>query len=294
MNAGSRELYSQRFRKVLEYIDAHLDEALSLDVLSALAAFSKYHFQRQFSELFGLGVHQYVQLVRLRRASRQLAFRDELRVLDIALDNGYESAEAFARAFKKAVGQTPSEFRERPAWVPWHATYQPLAELRSRHMTRNYRIEDVEIVNFESTRVAVLEHRGDPKLLLDSVRKFKDWRRQNRLPPQTSATFNVLYDDPVNTPPEQFRCDLCAGISRSITPNDQGISERALPGGRCARLRYIGSDDGLAQAITFLYADWLPQSAEELRDFPLFLQRVRFAPEVPEHESEIDLYLPLV
>ncbi|HET7543673.1 MAG TPA: AraC family transcriptional regulator, partial [Polyangiaceae bacterium] len=90
MNASSRELYSLRFRKVLEYIDAHLDEALSLDVLSALAAFSKYHFQRQFSELFALGVHQYVQLVRLRRASRQLAFRDELRVLDIALDNGYE------------------------------------------------------------------------------------------------------------------------------------------------------------------------------------------------------------
>ncbi|HYQ27817.1 MAG TPA: GyrI-like domain-containing protein, partial [Polyangiaceae bacterium] len=60
------------------------------------------------------------------------------------------------------------------------------------------------------------------------------------------------------------------------------------------RLRQVGSEDGMAEAIAFLYAEWLPRSAEELRDFPLFLQRVRFAPEVPEHESEIDLYLPLV
>lgn len=293
MNTSATNAYRRRFRKVLEHIDAHLDEELSLELLSALSGFSKYHFHRQFSELFGLGVHKYVQLVRLRRASRQLAFRSELRVIDIALESGYESPEAFARAFKKAVGQTPSEFRERPEWVPWHATYQPLAELRSRHMPRNYSVEDVEIVNFETTRVAVLEHRGDPKLLLDSVRKFIDWRKQNRLPPKLSATFNLIYDDPHSTPPEQFRFDLCAAISRAVEPNDVGIVERAIPGGRCARLRYVGSDDGMGEALTFLYAQWLPQSGEEARDFPLFLQRVRSAPEVPEHESQIDFYLPL-
>jgi AraC family transcriptional regulator len=294
LNDNATSAYHHRFRKVLEYIDAHLDEELSLEVLSALSAFSKYHFHRQFSELFGLGVHKYVQLVRLRRASRQLAFRSELRVIDIALESGYESPEAFARAFKKAVGQTPSEFREHPEWVPWHDTYQPLAALRSRHMSRNYSIADVEIVNFETTRVAVLEHRGDPKLLLASVRKFIDWRKQNRLPPKLSATFNLIYDDPHTTPPEQFRVDLCAATSRAVDPNDTGVVERAIPGGRCARLRYVGSDDGMGEALAFLYAQWLPQSGEEARDFPLFLQRVRFAPEVPEHESEIDFYLPLV
>lgn len=294
MNPSAPSAYHRRFRKVLEHIDAHLDEELSLEVLSALSSFSKYHFHRQFSELFGLGVHKYVQLVRLRRASRQLAFRSELRVIDIALESGYESPEAFARAFKKAVGQTPSEFREQPEWIPWHATYQPLAELRSRHMTRNYSVTDVEIVRFETTRVAVLEHRGDPKLLLDSVRKFIAWRKQNRLPPKLSATFNLIYDDPAATPPQQFRFDLCAAISRPVEPNDAGVVERVIPGGRCARLRYVGSDDGMGEALTFLYAQWLPLSGEEARDFPLFLQRVRFAPEVPENESEIDFYLPLV
>jgi len=294
LNARAVGPYHLRFRKVLEYIDEHLEDELSLEVLSGVAAFSKYHFHRQFSGLFGLGVHKYVQLVRLRRAARQLAFQSELRIIDIALSSGYESHEAFARAFKKAVGQTPSEFRDRPQWLPWHETQQPLAELRSRHMSREYRIEDVETVHFETTRVAVLEHRGDPKLLFGSVRTFIDWRKQNRLPPKLSATFNVLYDDPGSTAPEQFRFDLCAAISRAIEPNAEGIVERAIPGGRCARLRYVGSEDGMGEAIAFLYAQWLPQSGEELRDFPLFLQRVRFAPEVPEHEAEIDFYLPIV
>jgi len=294
VNDSATAAYRQRFRRVLDHIDAHLDEELSVERLSRVATFSKYHFHRQFSALFGLGVHKYVQLVRLRRASRQLAFQSERSVIDIALDSGYESPEAFARAFKKAVGQTPSEFRECPEWIPWHATYQPLAELRSRHMTREYSLQDVEIVQFETTRVAVLEHRGDPQLLFDSIRKFIAWRKLNRLPPKLSATFNILYDDPRSTPPEQFRFDLCAAISRPVEANDAGVVERAIPGGRCARLRYVGSEDGLGDALGFLYAQWLPQSAQETRDFPAFLQRVRFAPEVPENESEIDLYLPLV
>jgi AraC family transcriptional regulator len=55
-----------------------------------------------------------------------------------------------------------------------------------------HRAEDVKIVNFEETRVAVLEHRGDPKLLEGSIRRFIEWRRENHLHPRVSATFNIL------------------------------------------------------------------------------------------------------
>lgn len=41
-------------QRVLEYIDAHFDDDFRLEVLSGIAAFSKYHFHRQFSELFGI------------------------------------------------------------------------------------------------------------------------------------------------------------------------------------------------------------------------------------------------
>jgi AraC family transcriptional regulator len=78
-----------------------------------------------------------------------------------------------------------------------------------------------------------------------------------------------------------------------VTPNAFGVVSKTIPGGRCAVLRHVGSDDNLAATVRYLYAEWLPQSGEEPRDFPLFLQRVRFFPDVPEHEAATDVFLPL-
>lgn len=286
--------YYRRFRRVLAHIDEHLDDDLTVERLSGVAAFSKFHFHRQFTELFGIGVHRYVQLVRLRRASYQLAFRDggRIRILDLALDSGYESHEAFARAFKKVVGQTPSEFREQPDWEAWQAADQQLSEVRSQHMKPDHRSDRVQIVTFPETRVAVLEHRGDPRRLGASIRKFIEWRRAHQLPPRVSATFNIFYDDPTTTPPAEFRLDLCAAITRPLD-DTAGIVEKTIPGGRCAVLRHVGSDDTLGESLRYLYAEWLPASGEEPRDFPLYAQRLTFFPDVPEHEAEVDLFLPI-
>jgi AraC family transcriptional regulator len=278
---------------VLAHVDAHLDDDLTVDRLGSVAAFSKYHFHRQFSELFGIGVHRYVQLIRLRRASYQLAFRHDLRIIDIALGSGYDSHEAFSRAFKKTVGQPPSEFRERPEWRSWNAIYQPLAELRFLHMKPDHRADGVRIIDFEETRVAVLEHRGDPRLLGDSIRKFIEWRKQNKLPPRVSATFNIVYDDPTDTPPDAYRFDLCAAIDRPVPENAFGVVEKTIPAGRCAVLRHVGTDDTLGESLRYLYSTWLPASGEEPRDFPLYLQRVRFFPDVHENEAIVDVFLPL-
>ncbi len=59
--------YQARFRRVLDHVDTHLDENLSLERLAAIANFSKHHFHRQFTQLFGMGVYRYVQLRRLKR-----------------------------------------------------------------------------------------------------------------------------------------------------------------------------------------------------------------------------------
>ena len=290
---SSAHAYAVRFRRVLEYIDAHLDEDLTVERLSAVAAFSKFHFHRQFGELFGLSVHAYVQLVRLKRAVYQLAFRPGSRVIDIALESGYESHEAFSRAFKKSVGQTPSQFRAAPDWEPWHARYRAGHTVRSRYMSASYRPEDVKIVDFPRTRVAALTHHGDPRRLGDTIRDFIAWRKQNHLHPSVSATFNIWHEPPRGTSPEQVRMDVCAATDKPISDNPYGVVEQVIPAGRCAVLRHVGSDDTLEAAIRFLYAEWLPSSGEELRDFPLFAQRVRFFPEVPDHETIVDVFLPL-
>lgn len=291
MNTTIAEHYRARFQKVLEYIDAHLDDDLSVERLGSVAAFSKYHFHRQFSEFLGIGVYKYVQLCRLKRAAHQLAFRSESSIIDIALASGYENPESFSRAFRNAIGQSPSEFRKQPKWDAWYATYQPLSELRSSHMKPAR--QEVRIVQFNETRVAVLEHRGDPQLIGDSVRTFIEWRRLNHLHPKISATFNIVYDDPDTVAPEDYRFDICAATDKEIAGNEFGVVGKIIPGGRCAVLRHIGSDDTLADTVRYLYAEWLPQSGEELRDFPLFFQRVKFFPDVPENEAVIDVFLPL-
>jgi AraC family transcriptional regulator len=151
----------------------------------------------------------------------------------------------------------------------------------------------VRIVDFAATRVAVLEHRGDPNRIGDTIRTFIEWRKRNGLSPKVSATFNLFYGGPDDTEPEEFRLDLCAAIDRPVPPNEVGVVERTIPAGRCAMLRHVGSDDTLAETFTYLYATWLPASGEEPRDFPLFAQRVHFFPDVPEHEAIMDIFLPL-
>jgi AraC family transcriptional regulator len=286
--------YHARMQRVLDHIDGHAEEELPVEALSAVAAFSKYHFHRQFSELFGITVHRYVQLVRLKRASFRLAFRDAP-ILEVALDGGYEGPEAFSRAFRQRLGQTPSAFRKEPEWSPWHRAFAPIDTARSICMTNDFSRDQVRIVDFPPTAVAILEHRGDPRHVGDSIRRFIGWRKRVGLPPKISATFNILllHADPDKVAPEDYRLDLCAATDRPIEPNEEGVIAGEIPGGRCAVLRLIGSSDNLQPAIYFLYADWLPNSGEELRDFPVYAQRVRFFPDVPETEAVTDIFLPL-
>ena len=293
MSTTSTERYLDRFRTVLDYIDAHLVEDLNLERLSSVAAFSKYHFHRQFSELLGVGVYRYVQLHRLKRASSQLAFRPAEPVVDIALANGFGGPEAFARAFRKHFGQSPTEFRSDPRWAAWHAIYEPLEDSRNRIMTSQHAPREVKIIDVADTRVAALEYRGDPQLMGNAIREFIAWRRENHLPPRVSATFNVVHHHPVGEDDGDCHYDLCAATDKAVKPNAAGVIEKVIPGGRCAVLRHTGSEARLGEAVHYLYSQWLPASGAELRDFPLYFQRVKFFPDVAEHEAVTDIFLPL-
>jgi AraC-like DNA-binding protein len=106
--------YTKRFNAVLAYIDANLEGDLSVKALSHVANFSAFHFHRQFTTFVGVPVSRYVQLMRLRRAAHRLAAFADHSVLDAALGAGFESPEAFCRAFRRAGGMTPSAFRKEP------------------------------------------------------------------------------------------------------------------------------------------------------------------------------------
>lgn len=291
MKPDASQHYLARMGRVLDHIDAHLDADLGTEALARVAAFSPCHFHRQFAEFFGISVHRYVQLARLKRASLALAYRKDC-VFDIALDSGFGGPEVFARAFRQRIGQSPSEFRTGPDWAPWIAALAPLEQARSQHMTPTYTDADITILDFPATPVALIEHRGDPVAIGDTIRRFIDWRRANGLPPAKSATFNILHNDPESVPAKDYRLDLACAASK-VAPNHAGAIEGLIPAGRCAVIRITGPGDNLRPAAHFLYADWLPRSGEDLRDFPMFAQRVKFFPDVPASEAVTDIFLPL-
>ena len=153
---------------------------------------------------------------------------------------------------------------------------------------------NIEIIDFDETLIAALEHQGSPDLILDSVRTFIEWRKKSGLSPVSKyRTFGIPYTDPDTTPPEDFRFAICGEIDRPVPKNPQGVINKQIPGGRCARLRYIGSTDEIKAPVIAFYQEWLPDSDEKLRDFPVFFHYIKRVPEVPEHEQVTDIYFPL-
>lgn len=279
--------YAKRFEAVLAYIDSHLEGDLSVNALSRIANFSAFHFHRQFTAYMGVPVSRYVQLMRLRRAAHQMVALPTTPVLDAAFGAGFESPEAFSRAFKRAFGMAPSVFAKAPNWQAWSAVFVVPRLCRSITM-------QIRIVEFAETRVAALEHRGPPSLVGESVARFRQWRiNSGQSSVASSRTFGIPYDNPDTTPPHAFRFAVCGEMNEAVQPNEFGVHERVIPAGRCAVIRHSGSPDYIGETIYPLYRDWLPSSNEELRDHPLFFQYLSVYPETPLEQWETDIYVPL-
>lgn len=160
---------------------------------------------------------------------------------------------------------------------------------RSKIIQKTFATEDVTIRDVPTTKVAILEHRGDPATLGTTIQRFIAWRKAAGLHPRANPTFNIWR--PVS--PGNYSVDLCVGTDQPLEANGEAIKAGEIPGGRCAVLRVVGYTDNLEPAALYLYRDWLPASGEEARDFPIYCQRLSFFPEVPEHETVAELFLPL-
>lgn len=271
--------YEDRIHRVIDYIGKHFDEEeLSLDALSKVACLSPFHFHRIFSALTGLSLQKYIRWLRLKRAAHQLHIDQKRSILDIALDAGFESHEAFTRAFKQACQMTPKDFRDQPNWKIWEETPYSFPKRKENKM-------EVTIKNIDRRRLAAIEHRGDLNKFGDSVNKLINWAKASprNLDPQPGESFGFAYNDPATVPPEDFRFDLGMTVPKNVKPTGE-IFERELPEGRYAVALHKGSRHKIGDTLYPLYRDWLPESGEELEDLPCIFRYINFDHEVAETE----------
>ncbi|MCG7540582.1 helix-turn-helix domain-containing protein [Pseudoalteromonas sp. CO348] len=281
-------LLQQRISLVCDYINQHLDDELTVSLLSDVAALSKFHFHRVFVAFLGVNVGKYILLARLKRASFRLAFERDIKIIDIALEAKFDSAEAFSRAFKRTFEQSPSQFRQAANWPSWYDVFN--------FSPQNLGVQtmQVDIINFEQTQIAFLEHKGSAKQIFESAGKFIAWRQNSGLSPiNTSRTFGMPNGDPETMAEDAFRFKLCGSVNTEVPDNAFGVENGVIPQMRCAKVRHLGSHDNMEQTIRWLYQNWLADSGELPNAHCCFFEYHNFVHQVDECDLITDIYLPL-
>jgi AraC family transcriptional regulator len=103
-------LAGHRLRRIVEYINEHLQHDLSLAEIAAAAGMNPYHLARAFKRDVGYSPHQYVLMRRIERA-RALLAGTELSIVEVGLRVGFQSQSHFTNIFRRLTGVTPGAFR---------------------------------------------------------------------------------------------------------------------------------------------------------------------------------------
>lgn len=101
---------SQLVASITDYVEAHLQERMTLDELAKQLHYSKYYLLHEFKETTHQSLYNYIKRRRLNEAAKALLYSDQ-RILEIALQLGYQSQQAFSKAFEELFKLTPYRFR---------------------------------------------------------------------------------------------------------------------------------------------------------------------------------------
>ena len=288
-----RRGYTARINRVMDHIDAHLGETLDLGTLAGVARLSPFHFHRLFQALTGETLAERVRRRRLEVAAGWMLTTPEATALAIALDVGFNSAEAFSRAFRAYFGMTPTAWR-RGGYRAWaerrclalskirqgdRKAYQAVMEAflqdpelwPTGHVPRTEGGDqmDVSIKTIPDTRVAYLRHVGPygGSGIAAAWQRFAAWCGAAGLMQPRRRMFGVCLDDPTITPPEKCRYDCAVEVDAAFTPSGE-IGLETVAGGRYACARFSGVAAEVREAWNRLVVGWLPQSRYQPDDRP--------------------------
>jgi len=241
-----------------------LDGDLALDALARLQGISPFQFHRKFSKAVGETPRRHVERVRLERAAYLLAVT-ETRIIDIALDVGFESHEAFSRAFRRWFERSPTAWRgEARAWQ--------VARLeRNRHFKgEGCRFTEPWFEARPPTPMLAIRRLGpygdlNAAARAPYFREIEDWAAARGLRLGASR-WGLFPDDPNLTPPRLQCADLCIPV-RAAVAGDERVRRLELAGGLYGKIGHLGPGATVGQAYRQL-ADAVRRGGHAFREGP--------------------------
>lgn len=271
MRTSTLKDYKERLLRVLVHIQRNLDGPLPLEELAAIACLSPSHFHRMFSGMLGESLQAHIRRLRLERAAGALKRGGEP-IVQVAFAAGYETHEAFTRAFREAFGQSPSEYRRSNGFSAAFGKTHPAVHYTASGNLRGFRATrlsskamNVEIKRLPAKRVAFVRHTGPYNQVGAAWDKLCTLLGKDGHLGPDSEFLGLSYDDPAVTAPQQLRYDACVTVGPSFRPSgDVGVQE--IPGGDYAVVTHFGPYERLNDTYTALFGRWLPRSGRQLRD----------------------------
>ena len=242
------------------YIRTHLQQDLSLTRLAAVAGVSKFKLHRHFAQSVGLTPAQYVEQSRLQSAALALAV-SQSRVLDVAMQVGYNNHETFCRAFRRVFKCSPQSFRHA------HQAGNNVMQPWRGHGLPDYALSAPRLVRMRPLQIATLRfvgnyHNVPDQLWLKLTRSLRDqqiaWR----------GLMGIGYDDPAHSGVERCRFDAAA-IVTTAAQSVSGVKLRQLHAQSCVVVTHVGGYQTLPAALPGIYALAAEQPEYEVVGLPL-------------------------
>lgn len=316
-DSAHRREYERRVNRVMDHVEAHLAEDLTLEKLAAVAAFSPFHFHRVFSAITGETLSDFIRRIRLERAASELASLPETSVLEIALRCGFSSAATFARAFKSCFGMSATEWRQGGA-ARWRAariggSKTGKAKSNPGKVQRNRRkalpastrhgpaardagdAMPVRIETLPPYRVAYVRHvgpYGEGGRIGALWTGFERWIKAHGLRRPGSLTIGIGHDAPTISSPDKLRYDACVVVDAQFKA-DRRVNIADLPGGLYAVTPFEGRPFDLPEAWERLWRSWLPGSGYQPEARPCLELRRDFDRSAAVDFVRCELCLPI-
>jgi AraC family transcriptional regulator len=298
MKPTTHSFYTDAVQRVIEHIVSHLDEALALEELAGQACLSPFHFHRVFRGMVSETPVELGRRLRLERAAWRL-LRTDSPVTAIAFDAGYETHEAFTRAFRASYAESPSVFRRRP-----HARIELAApngvHFRADGGVQRFTPRDsggrtmkVEIRKFPALRVGTVRHIGPYIQINEAFARLGELAAPAQLFEQPGAMMVALFhDDPDTTPADQLRSDA-AVVVRDGMPLPAGLTEQRIQAGDYASTTHVGPYEQLGDTWARFMGEWLPATGRRIGDGVSYEVYHNTPQDTPKEQLRTEIRIPL-